>query len=405
MFYNVFVRGEKMKEKKDFGQYIQQKRKEKGLTQLEFAEKLYVTESAVSKWERGLTYPDITLITPICETLEINEHEFITASNDTEYHRLKSEAKRYRKISNTYFWLFTICYAIAIITCFIVNLTVDHQLSWFFIVLAACILAYTLVPSITRFFKNYRLGVVSGSFLVSLWILLGVCAIYTSGNWFLTAVTGTLLAYVIIMGPIYLKKYPLPNLFKNNKLLTAVTIDVIVLILLLISCAIMVGGNWLFITIVAILCGYVITMTIPIFKAIKLPKFIDNNIGLFYLLVVYLTSVILCITLKISTTSDKPILLVLPITYVMIITASYLQLLSLKKWIRILFGVIMCVEYYWGLITFFSIFSDRPFAVDLTIWNAKYLAGNVSVIVTSLATIGAILLLIIATILKNKKIK
>ena len=39
--------------KKTFGEYICKRRKELGMTQREFAGQLYVTESAVSKWERG----------------------------------------------------------------------------------------------------------------------------------------------------------------------------------------------------------------------------------------------------------------------------------------------------------------------------------------------------------------
>ena len=42
--------------KKTFGAYILQHRKELGMTQKQFAEKLYVTESAVSKWGRGVAY-------------------------------------------------------------------------------------------------------------------------------------------------------------------------------------------------------------------------------------------------------------------------------------------------------------------------------------------------------------
>lgn len=42
-----------MEEKTEFGKFIVLKRKEAGLTQKELAETIHVTESAVSKWERG----------------------------------------------------------------------------------------------------------------------------------------------------------------------------------------------------------------------------------------------------------------------------------------------------------------------------------------------------------------
>ena len=67
-----------MENKKTFGAYILQRRRELGMTQKELAQRLYVTESAVSKWERGLSYPDITLLQNICSVLEITEHELLT---------------------------------------------------------------------------------------------------------------------------------------------------------------------------------------------------------------------------------------------------------------------------------------------------------------------------------------
>ncbi len=44
-----------MENKKTFGAYILKRRRELGMTQRELAERLYVTESAVSKWERGVS--------------------------------------------------------------------------------------------------------------------------------------------------------------------------------------------------------------------------------------------------------------------------------------------------------------------------------------------------------------
>ncbi len=48
-----------MDNKKTFGAYILQRRKELGMTQKEFASRLFVTESAVSKWERGQSVPEL----------------------------------------------------------------------------------------------------------------------------------------------------------------------------------------------------------------------------------------------------------------------------------------------------------------------------------------------------------
>ena len=66
-----------MEEKDTFGKFLRRKREECGLTQKEMARRLYVTESAVSKWERGISYPDISLVSQICGVLNISEHELI----------------------------------------------------------------------------------------------------------------------------------------------------------------------------------------------------------------------------------------------------------------------------------------------------------------------------------------
>lgn len=76
-----------MEDKRSLGEYIAEHRRALGLTQRQFAERLYVTDSAVSKWERGLSYPDITLLHDICAVLGVTEHELLTASEDTEARR------------------------------------------------------------------------------------------------------------------------------------------------------------------------------------------------------------------------------------------------------------------------------------------------------------------------------
>lgn len=61
-----------------FGAFLVQLRKEKGMTQKELAEKLYVSDKAVSKWERGLSLPDIALLQPMGELLEVSVTELLS---------------------------------------------------------------------------------------------------------------------------------------------------------------------------------------------------------------------------------------------------------------------------------------------------------------------------------------
>lgn len=60
-----------------FGSFVALLRKEKGLTQKALAQQLHVTDKAVSKWERGLSLPDVTLLTPLAETLGITVSELL----------------------------------------------------------------------------------------------------------------------------------------------------------------------------------------------------------------------------------------------------------------------------------------------------------------------------------------
>ena len=55
-----------------FGAYIAENRKRLGMTQTQLAARLHVTDKAVSKWERGLSYPDVTLLEPLAEALSVS---------------------------------------------------------------------------------------------------------------------------------------------------------------------------------------------------------------------------------------------------------------------------------------------------------------------------------------------
>lgn len=131
--------------KERFGNYIKEKRMTLGITQEEFAEKLYISPTAISKWENGKTYPDITIISQICNILKISEHEFVSACDDTEMRKMEYEARKYRKVKKATLWLINLAFAIPLVICLICNLVVDHTLSWFFIVTASLGIAYSIL--------------------------------------------------------------------------------------------------------------------------------------------------------------------------------------------------------------------------------------------------------------------
>ena len=59
------------------GEFISSKRKEKSLTQAALAEKLGITDRAISKWERGKGLPDASLMLDLCEILDITVNELL----------------------------------------------------------------------------------------------------------------------------------------------------------------------------------------------------------------------------------------------------------------------------------------------------------------------------------------
>lgn len=64
-------------DKTSFAKFLAEQRKAKGYTQKELAEKLFISDKAVSKWERSLSMPDISLLIPLAELLEVSVTELL----------------------------------------------------------------------------------------------------------------------------------------------------------------------------------------------------------------------------------------------------------------------------------------------------------------------------------------
>ena len=59
------------------GKFIAECRKQKNLTQMQLAEKLSITDKAISKWERGIAMPDYSIMLELCSILSISVNELL----------------------------------------------------------------------------------------------------------------------------------------------------------------------------------------------------------------------------------------------------------------------------------------------------------------------------------------
>ena len=77
--------------KHNMGEIIAERRKALGMTQKDLADKMNVTDKAVSKWERNLSIPDVASIPTLAEILELSVEELMgscegkEASNELEH--------------------------------------------------------------------------------------------------------------------------------------------------------------------------------------------------------------------------------------------------------------------------------------------------------------------------------
>ena len=228
-----------MEDRRSFGEYIRKKRQAAGLLQKELAQRLYVTESAVSKWERGLSYPDISMVPGICRELGISEHEFFTACDDEHVRTQAREAKLWRGMTRGLRLFFAVAYAVAAVACFICDLAIFHALDWFWIVFTSLMLAFSLtnLPFLVR--KN-RLPICLAAATGSLLLLLFSCWRFAGGRWVLggAAITAACLALPWSWWAIrrFYGKH-LPPLF-----MAAFSVWVFFLLAVVRACT---GGNWL----------------------------------------------------------------------------------------------------------------------------------------------------------------
>ncbi len=275
---------------KTLGQFIKEKRIEKNLTQKELGKILYVSESAVSKWEKDVAKPDITLLPKLSSVLGVTEHEIITASTDNESKIIRSQARKWKNLSKTWDFFFIIGYVITILTCFICNLAVDKTLDWFFIVLFSVILSATFT-NLPKIIKVYRIILIPLTEFIALSVLLIYTESYTNGDWAFIAIFSTFVFLVIIFLPIILSKYVYNKIIKSFIAHVSIFVDFVLIILLLLSICKYTGGEWF--NKFALPLTAIYFATLLLFVSVK---FLSINKMFKASMILFLSDVVLCLS-------------------------------------------------------------------------------------------------------------
>lgn len=142
-------------ENKKIGQFIAELRKEKQMTQKELAEKLHITDKAVSKWERGLSCPDISLLAPLADILGITTSELLNGekssvvSKDMEssvdnalQYAEKATTSRLKSIQSICAVGYSALLFVGIIVCAICDLAISGTFTWSLYPISAIIFAW-----------------------------------------------------------------------------------------------------------------------------------------------------------------------------------------------------------------------------------------------------------------------
>lgn len=408
-----------MENKKSLGEYIAQRRRALGMTQRQFAEKLYVTDSAVSKWERGLSYPDITLLHDICEILDISEHELLTASEDTEARRAETLARRYIRLVRGWKFGQIACYSLAAVVCFIADLASDGALSWFWVVLASLLTAasLTLTPALA---PEHMGGVLTaGAFTLAIELLLGVCCLYTGGDWFFVAGMSVLFGLCLLLLPLVLLRLPLPEALVSRKALLCLGADLALLLGLLGVCCAYTDGDWFWITAVSVLFAASILLLPFVIRQLPLPEALTRHRAALWLGTVSLMLFVLLGAACLYDGGHWFLLPALPIAlYGLLLPWGVLVLvryLRVGGWFRASAAVGFTALWYWlfpwvldRVMALDGRFSDqpysllRPFGFDLVRWDAAGTASNVMLLILA-ALILAALILAAVGILRRRK--
>lgn len=190
------------------GAFIAACRKEQQLTQAQLAEKLNITDRAVSKWETGKSMPDSSIMMELCGILGIKVNELLSGERidmdsyeqNAEENLITLKKKNENNIRKNVliFMIYSIILLLGIIICSICDIAVTGELTWSSITLCSIIFAYVISFPVIILGKRGMTGsLISCSiflipYLYILSILIKVGAAFTIG-WVMSLMSITLL--------------------------------------------------------------------------------------------------------------------------------------------------------------------------------------------------------------------
>lgn len=162
------MKGDTTMNQEEIGKFIAKCRKGKNLTQAQLAEKLNITDRAVSKWENGKSMPDSSIMLELCELLGITVNELlsgekITMENsekkaDENLIALKKKDENNIRKNVVISIIFSTTLLIGFIVCAICDIATSGKLTWSMIPMSSIIFAWIVSFPVMILGKNGFLG-------------------------------------------------------------------------------------------------------------------------------------------------------------------------------------------------------------------------------------------------------
>ena len=145
-------------DQKKVGKFILTKRKERGLTQSELADKLGVTDRSVSNWENGKCMPDVSLFKPLCLILDISVNDLLNGEENKNSDALIDYTTKLNDKNNLYYSILLLIWGFSIIF-FVYALISETRNSLIYLVFGIILTTLGIIKLTKRLKHNKIIGV------------------------------------------------------------------------------------------------------------------------------------------------------------------------------------------------------------------------------------------------------